>query len=82
MLAGTVPYILSYWMELQTRPCWGNRGATHQRAHIRVIFERHESLPMASGSVALSGAMNAADPEVKVGSIALIGVTIEQALWA
>ena len=80
MLAGTVPYILWYGMELQTRSCCGNRGATHQRAHIRVIFERHESLPMASGSVALSGAMGVVDPEMKVGSIVLIGGTIEQAL--
>ncbi len=45
-----------------------------------MIFERHESLPMASGSVALSGSMNAADPEVKVGSIVLMGGTIEQVL--
>jgi hypothetical protein len=81
MLAGTVPYILWYWMELQTRSCCGNRRATHQRAHIRVIFERHESLPMASGSVALSGAMGGVDPETKVWSIVLIGGTIEQMLW-
>jgi hypothetical protein len=47
-----------------------------------VIFERHESLPMASGSVALSGAMGGVDPEMKVGSIVLIGGTIEQALAA
>jgi hypothetical protein len=80
MLAGTVPYILWYWMELQTRSCCGNRGATHQRAHIRVIFERHESLPMASGSVALSGAMGEVDPEMKVGSIVLMGGLIEQTL--
>ena len=45
-----------------------------------MIFERHESLPMASGSVALSGAMGELNPEVKVGSIVLIGGTIEQAL--
>ena len=82
MLAGTVPYILWYWMKLQTRSCCGNRGATHQRAHIRVIFERHESLPMASGSVALSGAMGGVDPETKVGSIVLIGGAIEQPLKA
>jgi hypothetical protein len=44
-----------------------------------VIFERHESLPMASGSVALSGAMGGVDPEMKVGSIVLMGGAIEQA---
>jgi hypothetical protein len=37
---------------------------------------------MASGSVALSGSKNAADPEVKVGSIVLMGGTIEQTLAA
>ncbi len=52
-------------------------SAPIQRAHIRVIFERHESLPMASGSVALSGAMGGLDP--KVGSIVLMGGAIEQA---
>ncbi len=60
----------------------GRTEATHQRAHIRVIFERHESLPMASGSVALSGAMGGVDPEMKVGSIVLVGATIEQTLAA
>ena len=45
-----------------------------------MIFERHESLPMASGSVALSGAMGGVEPEMKVGSIVLIGGTIEQTL--
>ena len=34
---------------------------------------------MASGSVALSGAMGGVDPEMKVGSIVLMGGTIEQA---
>jgi hypothetical protein len=60
----------------------GSTAATHKGAHIRVIFERHESLPMASGSVALSGAMGMLDPEVKVGSIVLVGGTIEQKLTA
>ncbi len=44
-----------------------------------MIFERHESLPMASGSVALSGAMGGVDPALKVGSIVLMGGAIEQA---
>jgi hypothetical protein len=47
-----------------------------------VIFERHESLPMASGSVALSGAMGVVDSETKFGSIVLMGGAIEQALAA
>ena len=85
MLAGTAPYILWYWIVLQTRLCCGPNGstaATRQRAHIRVIFERHESLPMASGSVALSGSKGGLDPETKVGSIVLMGGTIEQTLAA
>ena len=47
-----------------------------------MIFERHESLPMASGSVALSGAMGGVDPALKVGSIVLMGGAIEQAMMA
>ncbi len=66
----------------QRRRVSGRTAATRQRAHIRVIFERHESLPMASGSVALSGAMGGVDPELKVGSIVLMGGAIEQALRA
>jgi hypothetical protein len=64
----------------QRRRVSGRTAATRQRAHIRVIFERHESLPMASGSVALSGAMGEVDPELKVGSIVILGGTIEQTL--